>query len=277
MNILRYVSIAPVLMALMLSGCSHLYKTQIHDVVYLSDSQFDQASTTDGDIRVTSANGKQYVINQEHFKNLAAVRKKVVPVKGEYMQVALVDSDFHTLLLLSRDDKGYVAMSFDFLNIFGTDEESLAAAMTHQYAHIGIGDNADVQDSREVKYFVTKEIVSTGVSLIATAAGGYGAGAAIDEAKRVQDQSIEDQANPVGMKWLTNAGYSPCGYLKIKYVMEKNSAVSSALTYLYTHPGIDDRVKLTNQYLKDNNLECRGLVPNPAQGITAKSGQVQQQ
>jgi hypothetical protein len=59
--------------------------------------------------------------------------------------------------------------------------------------------------------------------------------------------------------------------------MEKNSAVSSALTYLYTHPGIDDRVKLTNQYLKDNNLECRGLVPNPAQGITAKSGQVQQQ
>ena len=78
---------------------------------------------------------------------------------------------------------------------------------------------------------------------------GYGAGAAIDEAKRVQDKQIEDQVNPLGMKMLLDASYSPCGYQKIQYVMEKNSAVSSALTYLYTHPGIDDRVKLSKQYL----------------------------
>ena len=155
---------------IVLSGCAHLYKTQIHDVVYLSDSQF--AQIPDGDVRVNSASGKPYVITQQHFQNLLAVRNKIVPVQGQYMQIALVDSDFHTLLLLSHDGKSYVAMSFDFLNIFGADEESLAAAMSHQYAHIAAGDNADVQDSREVKYFVTKEIVSTGVSLFATAAGG---------------------------------------------------------------------------------------------------------
>ena len=199
---------------IVLSGCAHLYKTQIHDVVYLSDSQF--AQIPDGDVRVNSASGKPYVITQQHFQNLLAVRNKIVPVQGQYMQIALVDSDFHTLLLLSHDGKSYVAMSFDFLNIFGADEESLAAAMSHQYAHIAAGDDADVQDSREVKYFVTKEIVSTGVSLFATAAGGYGAGAAIDEAKRVQDKGIEDQVNPLGMKWLIDASYSPCGFLKIQ-------------------------------------------------------------
>ena len=260
---------------IVLSGCAHLYKTQIHDVVYLSDSQF--AQIPDGDVRVNSASGKPYVITQQHFQNLLAVRNKIVPVQGQYMQIALVDSDFHTLLLLSHNGKSYVAMSLDFLNIFGADEESLAAAMSHQYAHIAAGDNADVQDSREVKYFVTKEIVSTGVSLFATAAGGYGAGAAIDEAKRVQDKGIEDQVNPLGMKWLIDASYSPCGFLKIQYVMDKNSAVSSALTYLYTHPGIGDRVKLANQYLKENKLECNNLTPDPSAGIVGKSGRLSQQ
>ena len=38
---------------IVLSGCAHLYKTQIHDVVYLSDSQF--AQIPDGDVRVNSA------------------------------------------------------------------------------------------------------------------------------------------------------------------------------------------------------------------------------
>ena len=101
-----------------------------------------------------------------------------------------------------------------YLKTFGVDEESLAAAMSHQYAHVVVGDNAGAQDSREIKYFLTKEIVSTGVSVFATAAGGYGAGAAIDEAKHVQDEGIEDQVNPMGIKWLVDAGYSPCGYLK---------------------------------------------------------------
>ncbi|MBU3595134.1 hypothetical protein ICN10_01815 [Polynucleobacter sp. 86C-FISCH] len=273
---MKSVVLGLLLVVLALSGCAHLYKTQIHDVVYLSDSQFDQVADGFGDVRVNGASGKPYVITQQHFQNLMAVRKKIAPVKGQYMQIALVDSDFHTLLLLSHDGKSYVAMSFDFLNIFGSDEESLAAALSHQYAHIAAGDNADVQDSREVKYFVTKEIVSTGVSLFATAAGGYGAGAAIDEAKRVQDKGIEDQVNPLGMKWLLDASYSPCGYLKIKYVMDKNSAVSSALTYLYTHPGINDRVKLSKQYLKENNLECSNLTPDPSEGVVNKSGRLQQ-
>ena len=274
---MRPVFLGLLIVVLALSGCAHLYKTQIHDVVYLSDSQFDQFTDGSGDVRVNGASGRPYVITQQHFQNLLAVRKRIVPAQGQYMQIALVDSDFHTLLLLSHDGKSYVAMSFDFLNIFGTDEETLAAAMSHQYAHIAAGDNADVQDSREVKYFVTKEIVSTGVSLVATAAGGYGAGAAIDEAKRVQDKQIEDQVNPLGMKMLLDASYSPCGYQKIQYVMEKNSAVSSALTYLYTHPGIDDRVKLSKQYLKEKNLDCSNLTPDPSAGVVNKSGPVRQQ
>jgi predicted Zn-dependent protease len=165
-------------------------------------------------------------------------------------------------------------MSFNFLNLFGDDEDSLAAAMSHQYAHIVVGDDADVQDSREVNYFLTKEIVSTGVSLFATAAGGYGAGAAIDEAKRIADAKIEDQVNPMAIKWLTNAGYTPCGYLKMKKVMERNSEVSSALTYLFTHPGIDERVKLSNDYLKANNLDCGDLESFAKSGLIKKSGQV---
>jgi hypothetical protein len=59
--------------------------------------------------------------------------------------------------------------------------------------------------------------------------------------------------------------------------MEKNSAVSSALTYLYTHPGIDDRVKLSKQYLKENKLECSNLTPDPSAGVVNKSGPVRQQ
>ena len=276
MGIKKHVFIALFLMVLTLSGCAHLYKTQIHDVVYLSDAQFDKSADGVEDLHVKGVGGKSYVVNQQHLKNLLAVKKKVVSKPGESMLIALVDSDLHTILLLSHDEKNYVAMSFNFLNIFGDDEETLAAAMAHQYVHVVVGDNADIQDSREIKYFVTKEIVSTGVSVFATAAGGYGAGAAIDEVKRVQDEGIEERVNPLGIQWLADAGYSPCGYLKMKYVMEKNSTVSSALTYLFTHPGIDDRVKLSKQYLKENNLECHDQMLIPPSGIVLKSGYLQQ-
>jgi predicted Zn-dependent protease len=256
----------------MLVGCAHLYKTQIHDVVYLSDDQLNQNTDDNKDIQAVSIGGKPYVVNQAHYKNLKSIRNKVVPVTDKRMQFALVDSDLHTVLLLSRNGNNYVAMSFNFLNLFGDDEESLAAAMSHQYAHIVVGDDADVQDSREINYFLTKEIISTGVSLIATAAGGYGAGAAVDQAKRIADAKIEDQVNPMAITWLTNAGYTPCGYLKMQKVMERNSDVSSALTYLFTHPGIDERVKLSNDYLKANNLDCGDLESFARLGLIKKSG-----
>ena len=66
-------------------------------------------------------------------------------------------------------------------------------------------------------------------------------------------------------------------FLEDSIVMDKNSAVSSALTYLYTHPGIDDRVKLSKQYLKENKLECNNLTPDPSAGIVGKSGRLSQQ
>ena len=262
-------------MVVTLTGCAHLYKTQIHDVVYLTDDQFDKNSDLNGDLQVISVGGKEYVLNAGHYKNLKAIRSKVIPLTDKRMQFALVDSDLHTVLLLSRNGTNYVAMSFNFLNLFGDDEDSLAAAMSHQYAHIVIGDDADVQDSREINYFLTKEIVSTGVSLFATAAGGYGAGAAIDQVKRIQDGKIEDQVNPMAIDWLTKAGYTPCGYLKMKNVMEKNSAVSSALTYLFTHPGIDDRVKLSNDYLKANNMQCGDIESIANLNLVKKSGFIQ--
>lgn len=163
---MRAVVLGSLLLVFILSGCAHLYKTQIHDVVYLSDAQFDQAGNVTEDVHVNGVSGKPYVVTQQHFQNLLAVRKKITPIQGEHMQIALVDSDFHTLLLLSNNGKSYVAMSFNFLNLFGADEETMAAALSHQYAHIASGDNADAQDSREVKYFLTKEIVSAGVSLL---------------------------------------------------------------------------------------------------------------
>lgn len=261
------------LLMLGLSACAHLYKTQIHDVVYISDEQFSVSE--DGDLSMAGLSGKVYVLDRQHFINLRSVRNKMMPVTGGPMQIALVDSDLHTVLLLSYKGKNYVAMSFNFLNLFGEDEESLAAAMSHQHAHIVVGDSADIQDNRELNYFLTKEIVSTGVSIFATAAGGYGAGAVIDEAKHIQDAKIEDQTNPIAIDWIIKAGYTPCGYIKMKYVMEKNSAVSSALTYLFTHPGVDERVKISKDYLTKNNLDCKDFDSIPTNGIIIKSGKVQ--
>jgi hypothetical protein len=60
----------------------------------------------------------------------------------------------------------------------------------------------------------------------------------------------------------------------MKKVMERNSEVSSALTYLFTHPGIDERVKLSNDYLKANNLDCGDLESFAKSGLIKKSGQV---
>ena len=59
---MRPVFLGLLIVVLALSGCAHLYKTQIHDVVYLSDSQFDQFTDGSGDVRVNGASGRPYVI-----------------------------------------------------------------------------------------------------------------------------------------------------------------------------------------------------------------------
>ena len=250
-------------LTVLLTACGQLSKTQIKDEGFISEHDMDLSYSHKSDLHITgSSKGEEFVVPKTTLKNLHDAREKLTKVSGKTFQYAIVDSDYHSHTVLTQGDQEYIGFSLHFLDKFGNDQDVIAAAVAHDLAHIADGDTGDAQDQREVGFFVARQVVSAALSFVGSPIAGYGGSLAIAGVEHGVAVAEENKTNPVGMQWLVDAGYTPCGYVTMKKHADTNATLDNPSEFIATHPGIDDRAELAEQKMAEKSgKSCASIVP----------------
>ncbi len=136
------------------------------------------------------------------------------------------------------------------------NEAQLAGVLGHEIGHV-TGQHADDAISRRM--------VLAGIAIGAAVAAGvsdedwapYAAGAVVGGAGLFAlsfDRDQELEADKLGLRYMTRAGYAPRGLLQVMGILKAAGGSGGAPEFLSTHPHPDTRVKKIKKALKNKYL-----------------------
>jgi predicted Zn-dependent protease len=150
-------------------------------------------------------------------------------------------------------------------------EEELAGILSHEIAHVVCRHiSQKVERSKKIA-IATLAGLAAGIFLGAGGAAavgqalGVGAMAAGRAAELAYSREDEMQADQIGLKYLTQAGYSGEGLLRILHEIRSKRWYDSKQvpTYLSTHPAVEDRITYIDSWLERQNRSAS--LPEPVE------------
>jgi predicted Zn-dependent protease len=164
---------------------------------------------------------------------------------------------------------GYIYVNKGLINA-AENEGELAGVIAHEIGHANARHIASIVDKSKKINIATLAAVLAGVLL-----GGGGeataaitafsiAGAATLSLKYSREH--EEEADRLGIEYLTGAGYYPAGSVDFLKIMKKYEFISKSLpSYLLTHPGTDERIFYLDSLILTkyrNNKGAKNIVGN---------------
>jgi predicted Zn-dependent protease len=159
---------------------------------------------------------------------------------------------------------GYVFITRGTLALM-RDEATLAAVLGHEVGHIALhhhNETIKTQRKAAVTKGVGGRILDIGSGFIPGAAGtatsiarstgvfGFLGDGLVDFALKGFSRAEEEQADVVGLKYATRAGYDPAGLRNFLKAVQDSGSQPSTSKFFSTHPGAADRLKEQENQLK---------------------------
>ena len=161
---------------------------------------------------------------------------------------------------------GYVFLNTGLIQLMDNEDE-LAGVIAHEITHI---------HARHIAKRMNKAKFSTIASLIgglaAVLMGGAAAGpllmgtqAASESAMLKYSRDDEREADTLGFKWMTEAGYNPRAMMAIfsKMTRQRWFQGTEIPVYLQTHPGMDTRIVNISHLIATHNMNDRTSQESP--------------
>ena len=148
-------------------------------------------------------------------------------------------------------------------------EEELAGILGHEIAHVYCRHISQKIERQKKLSWAALAGVAAGVLLgvggatEASQALTMGAPAAVQSAELSYSRDDEMQADQFGVKFITEAGYSPRGLLKILKKMRATTWFGSdqVPTYLRTHPAVEERIAFISAWLESYDATHKPIPP----------------
>ncbi|PKN77265.1 MAG: hypothetical protein CVU52_01175 [Deltaproteobacteria bacterium HGW-Deltaproteobacteria-10] len=141
---------------------------------------------------------------------------------------------------------GYIYINKGLINAVGNEGE-LAGVIAHEIAHANARHVASIIEKSQKLNIATLAAVLAGAFL----GGGGEATAAIATLSLAGAASLslkysrehEEEADRLGIEYLTSAGYYPAAMVDFLKIIKKYEFISKSIpSYLLTHPGTDERI-----------------------------------
>ena len=144
-------------------------------------------------------------------------------------------------------------------------EDELAGILAHEITHVYCRHIS--QKIEYAKKMTWAQLAGVAAGILLGAAGGGAAGTAMvmgsagagATAQLAFSRDNEMQADQLGLKFLTQAGYGADGLLtSLKRIRTKNWYGKDQIpTYMMTHPAIDDRIAYVTSWIEDHRDEAK--------------------
>lgn len=148
-----------------------------------------------------------------------------------------------------------VAFTLSFVNALGDDKDGIASVMGHELAHLHLRHGA-ARKERHENAKAASNVLGTVLNLAGVPLGGTIAGLGVGAVTASFSRDEEREADELGNKWATSAGFDACGGARSMRVL-KQQAKTAPIPFLATHPGHDERIERANALsLKTNGRGC---------------------
>lgn len=189
-----------------------------------SSSEYWQGAVASG-VTLRLRDGSERQIAGEVMRRILTVKRRLEAVSGVGAELALVHTDEPNAYAKVHAGRPIIALSLSYLDRFGSDEDALAATLGHELAHLHLGHGAMAEHRN-------------GIAL----SGGFGTQGASDLDATSRDN--EREADSLGLKWSSAAGFDPCAQVRILHAMSRDIPAAS------THPAFAERIAMANAAAK---------------------------
>ena len=176
--------------------------------------------------------------------NLLAVTTRLEIASGLSVELAIVETEFPNAFARAWKGRDYVALSTSFLERFGNDVDALADTIGHEMAHLKLGHSGEARQERERTAAGIGTAVGTAANFVIPFSG-YLFSAASTGIARSFTRDEERQADELGLRWASGAGYDPCGKVRVVAILAKLTRAEPS-PMLSTHPAYAERADSAN-------------------------------
>jgi predicted Zn-dependent protease len=173
-----------------------------------------------GGVSLALRDGSTKFIPGPLMETVLKVKDRLEAVSGQVAELALVHTDQPNAYALVHRGRPVVALSLSYLDHVGADEDALAATLSHELAHLHLGHGAEARHASGV-------MPQTG-----------------DDEHDLAAREQERSADSLGMQWAAQAGFDPCGQVRLF------RALSAYIPVAATHPGLAERTVAANEAVR---------------------------
>ena len=171
--------------------------------------------------------GSERRIAGEVMGTVLMVKRRLESVSGASAELALVHTEEPNAYAQMHTDRPIIALSLSYLERFGSDQDALAATIGHELAHLHLGHSAVPEHRNAIALSGGVGAASGGSDLNATA------------------RDNERQADNLGLKWASAAGFDPCAQVRLLRAMSRDIPAAT------THPAFAERIAIANAAAKE--------------------------
>ena len=226
--------IAPLLLVALVSGCASRPQ-KLWDASSIAN--YSQPFV----LIKNKPNGKVIAgVKTGDVRNMIIIKERVEAAAGELRTELLVaEGNEPNGFSFVTHDKPRIAINIGMINLVGEDSDAMAALIGHELAHLYL-DHGKQRQSREEDRIATSTVLSFALGMIGIPLGPVDLATTAYSKKFSRED--ERDADRVGIEYITQAGFDPCGAVRLQ---QKLGAVSSAslLPFLSTHPSSAERVE----------------------------------
>ena len=195
-------------------------------------------------------------LDPEVVTHFLVAREQIEARSGLAARLAVVDLDAPNAFATTRGSELVVAVSLAWIRALGSDPDAIATTLGHEYAHHKLAHDPATRRTREQAAAAGGQLVGTLLNFVVPYSGNL-ANLAITGVARGFTRDEERAADELGLSWAVAAGYDPCGRIRTLEMYQRGAA-GSAVTFLSTHPGVEERMAYARTVAAREGRRCAG-------------------
>jgi Zn-dependent protease with chaperone function len=194
---------------------------------------------------------------KEMLDQLLTIYDKLSKVSKTKAKLYISDSPgLNAFATQTKSSEAVIVLNMGAIEALSKDQDAMAALLAHELGHVAKSHVTDSQTTADALSFlgaiagavINYKLGTRGVNLGSTAGDMTGFAASVVGRKFDRDQ--EREADALALQWITAAGYSPMGSVRLQKALHDGDD-KSATSLLSTHPGGDERIVAAEKFVAE--------------------------